>query len=405
MWSHAGCGYLDVGPAPTAATRDKAGSKPNARVLTSAFSPLSAAATAKLISTPAELATFLAQLPETTSLYVDLEGHWLSRAGSLDIITLLSLPDGQVRLIDVCTLQHAAFSTQAATTTTKSRGRPRTTLKSILEDPAVPKYLWDVRNDADALFAHYGIALAGVTDLQLLENVARRAHPVHGHRRRYLRGLARSIETDLALTPAELALWAGTKDRVRALMEPQPGRDDEHAAKGPRQIVELAGNVISGVIPKVLLNAVRAGKRSHSLDGNSENGLDRGTPALESGGTASYPRKVTRTPRHQTSPPPGDLDLSQSVFRTRPLSLETIAYCANDVVHLPALHAEFNSRLPPTSPWHQKVREESARRVVEAQATKYDPFGARRALSPWSRLAVGPTTTTAAAAVDVAPSA
>ena len=43
------------------------------------------------------------------------------------------------------------------------------TLKSIFEDPDIPKCLGDVRNDAEALWALYHVGLAGVTDIQFLE--------------------------------------------------------------------------------------------------------------------------------------------------------------------------------------------------------------------------------------------
>lgn len=39
------------------------------------------------------------------------------------------------------------------------------TLKSILEDPGIPKCALDVRNDADALWALYNVGLASVTNI------------------------------------------------------------------------------------------------------------------------------------------------------------------------------------------------------------------------------------------------
>jgi exonuclease 3'-5' domain-containing protein 1 len=85
-----------------------------------------------------------------------------------------------VRLIDVFILRKLAF------TTASNNGK---TLKSILEDPDVPKCAWDVRNDADALWALYHIGLAGVTDIQLLENAS------HTGDKTYIRGLVLSSLT------------------------------------------------------------------------------------------------------------------------------------------------------------------------------------------------------------------
>lgn len=67
-------------------------------------------------------------------------------------------------LIDVLALGKEAFATAS------NNGK---TLKSILEDPNIPKCAWDVRNDADALWALYDVGLASVIDIQLLENASR----------------------------------------------------------------------------------------------------------------------------------------------------------------------------------------------------------------------------------------
>jgi len=63
-----------------------------------------------------------------------------------------------VQLFDVLVLGKPAF------TTASNNGN---TLKSILEDLDIPKCAWDVRNDADALWALYHVGLAGVTNIQL----------------------------------------------------------------------------------------------------------------------------------------------------------------------------------------------------------------------------------------------
>jgi exonuclease 3'-5' domain-containing protein 1 len=39
------------------------------------------------------------------------------------------------------------------------------TLKDILQDKKTPKVFFDVRNNSDALFAHFGVVLQGVEDV------------------------------------------------------------------------------------------------------------------------------------------------------------------------------------------------------------------------------------------------
>lgn len=340
-------------------------------IIDSQTSPLSTVSSpttnASLISTPAELTRCLDELSTATALYIDLEGHSLSRIGSLDIISISSHPDGRLYLIDVYALQHAAFSTPSASS-------PATTLKSMLEDTSLPKYFWDVRNDADALFSLYAIDLAGVTDLQLLELAARPPHPKKGNLKLYVRALASCIQSDLTLTPDQIASWAGAKDSVKALMKP---RVDE---------VQLAGNVLTGKVPQILMRGAQASERP----ANESPRVDAPTSELAEDGEDNKPAQSTQ---HQITIPPGGPDLSESVFRVRPLTPEIVAYCANDVAHLPALHAEYMSRLSASSPWHDRVSVESLKRIAEARAPDYSSFAPDKAVNPWRKKVRQPATT------------
>ncbi|KAL8376660.1 hypothetical protein RB595_007667 [Gaeumannomyces hyphopodioides] len=107
-------------------------------------------------------------------------------------------------LIDVHTLGDAAF------TTANGAGR---TLKGTLEDPDVSKYFWDVRNDADALWSHHRVRLAGVTDVQLLENTTRWANKTR------LWGLNMVVKRHLKPRQEVLNPWLQTKKDVGALMD------------------------------------------------------------------------------------------------------------------------------------------------------------------------------------------
>ncbi|KAI9848551.1 MAG: hypothetical protein M1837_007220 [Sclerophora amabilis] len=159
--------------------------------------------TQTLVSSVSELTTFLSSIPPASTLYLDLEGTCLSRYGTISLVTVLIHPQGVVRVIDVLALGELAF------TTTSENGK---SLKSILEDPGIPKCLWDVRNDADALWALYHVGLAGVTDIQLLENASRAGDKTH------LQGLEMSIQFDLKIGSMEINRWIRTKEEIKNLM-------------------------------------------------------------------------------------------------------------------------------------------------------------------------------------------
>ncbi|OTB17086.1 hypothetical protein K445DRAFT_288162 [Daldinia sp. EC12] len=229
-----------------------------------------------LVSSLSDLRVFLSSITSSSSLYLDLEGKSLSRNGTLTIITALVYPANVTSLIDIQTLEAFAF------TTASPNGK---TFKAILEDPLIPKYLWDVRNDADALWAHYQVRLAGVTDIQLLENATRKGPKT------YVTGLNKGIERDLNLRYMEKQHWIQTKKEVTATM-------------------------------------------------------------------------------------PDD------IFARRPLDTKTIQYCANDVVHLPALHQTYARRID--SQWMRKVMDESARRVADACSPTYEPQSETKKFGPWA---------------------
>ena len=160
-------------------------------------------------STVASLVDVLQNLPiEPPSLYLDLEGIKLSRNGSISIIQIFVLPTNHTYLLDVWTLGEKAFNTS---------GPSGTNLKTTLESQNIPKVFFDVRNDADALFAHFGISLQGVWDIQLMEVAARRAS------KQYLNGLAKCIEHDAQLKDETIKSWKATKEKGLALFAPERG--------------------------------------------------------------------------------------------------------------------------------------------------------------------------------------
>ena len=161
------------------------------------------------------------------SLYLDIEGVNLSRHGSISILQLFVPPRNRVFLIDVFVLKEAAFLTAS----NRSGG---TDLRSILESAQVPKVFFDVRNDSDALFAHFRISMQGIQDVQLLE-VATRSFS-----RDRVSGLTTCIRNDARLSPKALAVWKATKQKGRSLFSPEDGGDFEvfNSRPIPQDIVD-----------------------------------------------------------------------------------------------------------------------------------------------------------------------
>lgn len=166
-----------------------------------------------LIDTAAGMTTLLdslATVPNSPpALFLDLEGVDLGRNGTISIIQAFVQPLNHVYLIDIHVLGATAFSTPSST---------GPTLKSILESADVPKVFFDVRSDSDALFSHFHIQLAGVQDIQLMENAGRPSQ-----RRRYLNGLAKCIEQDTSMTSAQRSRWRLVKETGKKLFAPEKG--------------------------------------------------------------------------------------------------------------------------------------------------------------------------------------
>ncbi len=140
------------------------------------------------------------------TMYIDLEGVDLCRKGSLSIFTLListGITITRICLIDVHTLGAQAFET---------RGTEHTTLKDILQDEKIPKVFFDVRNDFDVLFAHFGIALQGIEDVQLMESATRKTT----YSRKFVSGLAKCVENNV-FNHKERANWLLLKEKGERL--------------------------------------------------------------------------------------------------------------------------------------------------------------------------------------------
>ncbi|KAK5627045.1 hypothetical protein RRF57_002760 [Xylaria bambusicola] len=162
------------------------------------------------ISAISSMVDELSGLPTSPpSLYIDLEGVKSSRYGTLSILQIHARTTGKSYLIDAKTLQNHAFATPEVHT--------HNALKEILESPSIPKVFFDVRRDSDALYSHYGIALQGIQDLQLMELATRTS------RKTFVSGLKKCVEMDLAMSPTERAIWTKEKEEGTSLFSPEKG--------------------------------------------------------------------------------------------------------------------------------------------------------------------------------------
>ncbi|OBT41546.1 hypothetical protein VE00_08661 [Pseudogymnoascus sp. WSF 3629] len=157
----------------------------------------------------AHLVDSLLDLPASPpSIYIDIEGVNLCRLGSISILQILVLPCDKTYLVDVHVLKGDAFTTA---------GDTGQTLKDVLESATIPKVFFDVRNDSDALFSHFGVSLACVQDTQLMELATRL------YSRKYVNGLSKCIEKDLTMTASEKRQWIEGKGKGKRLFAPELG--------------------------------------------------------------------------------------------------------------------------------------------------------------------------------------
>ncbi|KAF2720636.1 hypothetical protein K431DRAFT_285552 [Polychaeton citri CBS 116435] len=167
---------------------------------------------AEFIDTVEGLKGAIEQIPQGSDgqvhLYIDLEGHNLSRFGKLSLLTLLIGSSDKAYIIDVTNLGRDTFMTEA------DGGR---SLKSILEAADTTKVFFDVRNDSNALFFLYDIKLAGVEDLQLVELASR------GYSKQFVKGLAKCIESDANIGYEEKRIWREVKNKGGMIFKPERG--------------------------------------------------------------------------------------------------------------------------------------------------------------------------------------
>lgn len=128
------------------------------------------------------------------SLFVDLQGDSIGRNGTISVLTLFVVrPVKTIYLVDIHKLGANAF--------TITHAGSGASLQTVLESATIPKVVFDVRNDSDALFAHYDISLDGIQDLQLMELATRK------NSKRLVSGLAKCIQVYTHLDRTKKEQW------------------------------------------------------------------------------------------------------------------------------------------------------------------------------------------------------
>ena len=138
--------------------------------------------------------------PNCASMFCDQEGNKMDRNGTLSLLQISFAALDITFIFDVTVLGSIVF---------ERRVFCGQSLRQVLEDPMVVKVYFDVRNDSDAIFAHFGIHLRGIIDLQLMELACRgiRCEPTG------LQSLAKCIELHLGpgLATDEYLEWCQAK--------------------------------------------------------------------------------------------------------------------------------------------------------------------------------------------------
>lgn len=109
------------------------------------------------------------------------------------------------------------------------------------------------------------------------------------------------------------------------------------------------------------------------------NGLAR---CIDSAGLSSAAADAFRRTKEQGialfSPAGGG---SYEVFNERPLKVEILEYCVQDVAYLPVLWGLYKSNI--SASWRARVLSTSSARIEESKKSDFNPQARNMALSPW----------------------
>jgi exonuclease 3'-5' domain-containing protein 1 len=102
----------------------------------------------------------------------------------------------------------------------RTPGTKGKTLKDILQDKQILKIFFDVRNDSDALYAHFDVSLQGIEDVQLMESATRKT----SQSRRLLSGLKACVENNVtSIDRSGQTSWKVAKENGEQLFKAERG--------------------------------------------------------------------------------------------------------------------------------------------------------------------------------------
>lgn len=159
----------------------------------------------------AHMVSQLANLPtDKPNLGFDMEANSLGHESPLSYLQIRDYHNDVSYLVDLLVLQKAAWST------TGTDGS--TTLKTIFEDQARTKLIFDCRQDSACLYGQAGVKVQGVLDCQYLHMLTMDRHP------KFRLGLVAAVKQMASLSEQELAEWIRTKtgQRPRGVWEKRP---------------------------------------------------------------------------------------------------------------------------------------------------------------------------------------
>jgi hypothetical protein len=180
----------------------------------------------------------------SAAVAVDLEGLKLCRHGPIALAQLcLSSDLHTTYVIDITRLGYHAFNTCTF---------DGVSLRRVFQDPAIKKVLYDPRNDSDALFHQFNIALDGVFDLQTAEVALRRSR---GLNVRFVQGLFRCLSSQPDFLSEEQKKFAEIVNEAgKRLFEPEYGGSYDVFTQRPLHpsILVYASHDVRYLIPLML---------------------------------------------------------------------------------------------------------------------------------------------------------
>lgn len=149
--------------------------------------------------------------PSYPDIFVNVDGPELGRQGAVATLAIYRWSLNKVFILDISTIGQAAFHISLM------QGQ---TLQEVIQSEDIHKVFFDARSAADALYYHFGIALQGVIEVQLLEFGARRGM------KSFLKGLLKCVQGNMELSRIEREDFRSTRERLRSTIHLECGAEE-----------------------------------------------------------------------------------------------------------------------------------------------------------------------------------